>query len=88
MSNSKTKRRNKLAVIERNVKKFGLLTCEICLAPLDKNLRNGKYRFTLDHIKPKSKGGTLAIKNLQAAHARCNRLKGRDTLYVFVGQSG
>ena len=35
-----------------------------------------RQRATLDHIQPKSKGGSDAEDNLQLAHARCNKLKG------------
>ncbi|MBR9834336.1 MAG: HNH endonuclease [Alphaproteobacteria bacterium] len=35
-----------------------------------------RQRATLDHIRPKSKGGSDAEDNLQLAHARCNKLKG------------
>lgn len=33
-------------------------------------------KLTLDHILPRSKGGTQEEENLQPACARCNRLKG------------
>lgn len=32
--------------------------------------------YDIDHIIPKSKGGTIAPSNLQLAHKRCNRAKG------------
>ena len=35
-----------------------------------------KYRATVDHIVPKSKGGSDHPDNLQLAHARCNKIKG------------
>jgi len=35
-----------------------------------------KQRATLDHIIPRSKGGSDAAENLQLAHARCNKIKG------------
>ena len=31
---------------------------------------------TLDHIRPRSKGGSNAFRNMQAAHMRCNSIKG------------
>ena len=35
-----------------------------------------KGEITIDHILPKSRGGTNAIGNLQATHIRCNQKKG------------
>jgi len=35
-----------------------------------------KYRSSIDHIYPKSKGGTNELINLQIAHRVCNELKG------------
>ena len=37
-----------------------------------------KYRATIDHIIPRSKGGGDEIENLQLAHARCNKIKGNQ----------
>ena len=35
-----------------------------------------KMRPTIDHIRPRSKGGGDAPENLQLAHAVCNKRKG------------
>jgi 5-methylcytosine-specific restriction endonuclease McrA len=37
-----------------------------------------KQRATIDHIKPRSKGGVDRPDNLQLAHARCNKIKGNQ----------
>lgn len=37
-----------------------------------------KRRPTLDHIRPRAKGGTDAPENIQLAHAACNTAKGSD----------
>ena len=37
--------------------------------------RNSRYAWNIDHIIPKSRGGTDRISNLQAVHIRCNRYK-------------
>ena len=51
---------------ELHIKQFGL--CVICNEKLDDN-------FTIDHIVPKSKGGSNYITNLQLVHLYCNRIK-------------
>lgn len=38
-----------------------------------------KQRATIDHIIPRSKGGTDAPENLQLVHAICNKIKGNKT---------
>lgn len=49
--------------------------CGICGKPAD-------YKtFTLDHVIPKSKGGSNKISNLQAAHLYCNWKKGNKYEY-------
>lgn len=45
--------------------------CGICNKTI-KKMQN----LTIDHIVPKSKGGSHDYANLQAAHRRCNALKG------------
>jgi 5-methylcytosine-specific restriction endonuclease McrA len=37
-----------------------------------------KRRPTLDHVRPRAKGGSDAPSNLQLAHAACNWIKGDD----------
>lgn len=34
--------------------------------------------YDLDHIVPKSRGGTIALSNLQLSHKHCNRAKGNQ----------
>lgn len=36
---------------------------------------NSRFSWNIDHIIPKSKGGTNSINNLHAVHIRCNRSK-------------
>ena len=66
------------------------LPCALCGEPIDYGI---KYphpdAFTVDHVVPLSRGGTDSIKNLTAAHFRCNRAKsnGHDPAKV-VRRSG
>ncbi len=60
-------------------------TCAICGKPMYRNRFEApharvwaKYRATVDHIYPRSKGGSDAMENLQLAHARCNKIKGNQ----------
>lgn len=57
--------------------------CALCGKPMFRNRFDAphariwaKQRATLDHIIPRSKGGSDASENLQLAHARCNKIKG------------
>lgn len=57
--------------------------CGICSATIlygshESNIsqRNSWYAWNVDHIIPKSRGGTDWLDNLQAVHIRCNRSKG------------
>lgn len=57
--------------------------CALCGKPMLRNRFEAphaqiwaKQRATLDHIRPRSKGGCDARENLQLAHAHCNKIKG------------
>lgn len=57
--------------------------CAICGAPMPRHRFEvahsrlwAKQRPTLDHIRPRAKGGSDAPENLQLAHALCNKKKG------------
>jgi len=57
--------------------------CALCGQPMLRNRFEApharvwaKRRATIDHIVPRSKGGSDAASNLQLAHARCNKIKG------------
>lgn len=50
--------------------------CCWCGKPMQQTNRV-KWDFeTIEHLTPRSKGGTDAIENLALAHQRCNRLRG------------
>jgi 5-methylcytosine-specific restriction endonuclease McrA len=47
-------------------------TCWLCGTKAD------RATFTLDHVVPKSKGGTDSRSNLKVAHRKCNNVRGSD----------
>lgn len=65
-----TLRRNAIYVRDR-------WTCQICGQPVDRELNgtSGRMAATLDHIRPRSKGGSDASDNLRLAHRSCNSAK-------------
>jgi len=64
-------------VYEDNIKKFGTLTCEYCLKPIEFG------KDTLDHRIPLSRGGTNAYSNLAIACLHCNCKKFTKTEEEF-----
>jgi 5-methylcytosine-specific restriction endonuclease McrA len=60
-------------VYEDNIKRFGTLTCYLCLKPIE--LRKDH----LEHKVPLSKGGTNDYNNLAVACQHCNCSKGNKT---------
>jgi 5-methylcytosine-specific restriction endonuclease McrA len=50
--------------------------CLICNGPIAFDARTGEGA-TLEHIRARGRGGSEAIENLAAVHARCNWEKGR-----------
>lgn len=53
-------------------------SCALCGKPLE------LAEATLDHRFPKSRGGSSAVFNLQAAHGKCNQDKGAKVIPKFV----
>lgn len=53
--------------------------CGICLEPVDPNTDDPRWRASVDHIIPMSRGGAHVRENCQLAHVSCNSKK-RDTL--------
>ena len=60
-------------VYEDNIKKYGTLTCYLCL----KRIKFGDDN--LEHKTPLSRGGTNGYKNLAIAHESCNKRKYNKT---------
>lgn len=55
--------------------------CEYCGFPFDDRVKG--RRFTVDHVVPKTKGGSDEIENLKAACSSCNTSKGAKTIEEF-----
>lgn len=58
--------------------------CHLCKEPIDRALKDGPRRATLDHLLPRSRGGTNAKGNLKLAHAECNETRGNRPLPELV----
>jgi len=56
------------------INKKSLELCPLCKQFL------GHHNVTIDHIIPKSKGGTDDFDNLQFVHKKCNQLKGNKII--------
>lgn len=62
----------RLAVMERDG-----WVCQLCGEPVDVSAKPGDRQYpTLDHVKPRSRGGADTLENLQCAHRGCNSKKG------------
>ncbi len=60
-------------VYENNIKKYGTLTCYLCLKPIEFK------QDCLEHKQPLSRGGTNDCDNLAIAHKSCNVKKHNKT---------
>jgi len=63
-------------VYEENIKKYGTLTCSLCLKAIEFG------QDSIDHTIPLSKGGTHEKRNLSIAHIKCNQRKGNRGCYT------
>ncbi len=50
--------------------------CMLCFTPVIIDIDEIKYRPSIDHVIPLSKGGDDTLKNVQLAHFGCNSRKG------------
>ncbi len=65
---------------EDNIKKYGKLTCYLCLQPI------AFGNDSLDHNIPASRGGTNDYENLGIAHIQCNNKKRLKTTKELQSQ--
>jgi len=64
-------------VYDKNIKKYGILTCIYCFRPIEEK------RDSLEHKIPLSRGGDNSLKNLAIACQSCNCTKGNKTEKEF-----
>jgi 5-methylcytosine-specific restriction endonuclease McrA len=65
------------SVYSDNIKKYGALTCALCLLSIQKG------DDSLEHLTPLSRGGTNEYSNLAIAHRKCNSRKNKKTVNEF-----
>lgn len=64
-------------VYEKNIKKYGTLTCYLCILPIQFGKDN------IEHKVPLSRGGTNHYNNLEVACQKCNFKKGSKTVEEY-----
>lgn len=67
-------------VYEDNIKRFGTLTCYLCLRSIEFN------KDALEHKIPLSRGGTNEYNNLAIAHRSCNNSKRSKTEIEYLDE--
>ena len=69
--------------IRRQVLERDGYICQLCSEPTEPDADPlSDWYPTVDHIVPRSKGGTHDAKNLRCAHRWCNSVRGDETYYV------
>lgn len=76
MTSTLRKVRKRLRTIEALVRRDGD-TCAWCGRPIQL-WRLDKWAPTLDHIRPRSKGGNNKLNNLRLTHECCNQQRGNS----------
>lgn len=73
-------RTDRLAIYERDGWR-----CQLCGEQVDINAAaNSAWSPTLDHITPRSRGGSDDPENLRLAHRWCNSVRGDETYYTVA----
>lgn len=62
------------------------MLCAICHDPITLGGSKHKGSLSVDHIIPKSLGGTDSNTNFQPTHSKCNWRRGSKILAEFQGQ--
>lgn len=73
------RRRNKRNRAKQRIYNQNNNQCQLCGRKVDLTSTHKHWRPSLDHIRPKSKGGPNETRNLQLTHALCNTYKGNHT---------
>ena len=68
----------KQALKTKSIQRYGFIRCEICGEEINTKTKSKKKRLSIDHIVPKSRGGSNDIDNLQLSHCKCNSDKNND----------
>ena len=76
--NYRRRRRIRKILKHRNHIPVGYVACALCGKPIRWD------ELTVDHILPKSLGGSDKIENLQFAHRECNNSKGNK--YIVISE--
>lgn len=69
-----------IALINRD----GGLYCHYCGIEVIRTIKTASNQATIDHIKPKAKGGKTELDNLVIACRDCNQEKGQKRFMDFV----
>src|SRR5690606_4927281 len=67
------------ALLRLVLEEYGPL-CHLCLVPIDLELRGHRRGPSVDHLIPRSMGGTDDLENLRPAHRSCNSRRGARLL--------